>query len=90
MRERRPGRLRRAWRAVRRFLGRSQPPPEPPWLDDEPDLVPVGPPRRPRPAASAAVEPPTEPDPLVYPTQTDAVGREDEDDEAEGGLRAAL
>jgi hypothetical protein len=36
------------------------------------------------------VEPPTEPDPLVYPTETDAVGREDEDDEAEGGLRAAL
>jgi hypothetical protein len=59
---------------------------------EEDSLVPVGPPRKPVPAAAAALEPPTEPDPLVYPTETDAVGRElpaDEDD-SDCGRRAAL
>jgi hypothetical protein len=82
---RKRGRFRRFWRAVRRRipgLRPSDPPPENPWAPEEDALVPVGPPRRPQPAAAAALEPPTEPDPLVYPTETDAVGTElpDEDD----------
>ncbi len=84
------GPLRRAWAAVRSLFGRSEPPPEPPWLDDEPALVPLGSPRRPRPGAAAAVEPPAEPDPLEYPTETDAVGPlADEDDDESEGFRAA-
>jgi hypothetical protein len=52
--------------------------------------VPVGPPRRRPPAAAAAVEPPAEPDPLEYPTETDAYGRlVDEDEDETGGLRTA-
>jgi hypothetical protein len=46
------------------------------------------------PAAAAALEPPSEPDPLVYPTETDAVGTElpdeGEDDDSGGDRRAAL
>ena len=92
--EKRPGRLRRFWRATRRRipgLRGSEPPPEPRWPDEEDDLVPVGPPRRPLPGAAAALELPTDPDPLVYPTETDAVGEpfsDDEDDES--GRAAAL
>jgi hypothetical protein len=86
--------MRRFWRAVRRRipgLRPSDPPPEP-WAPEEDSLVPVGPPRKPLPAAAAALEPPTEPDPLIYPTETDAVGRElptDEDD-SDYGRSAAL
>ena len=36
--------------------------------------MPKGPPRRPLPATAAALELPTEDDPLAYPTETDAVG----------------
>ena len=69
----------------------SEPPPEP-WAPEEDALVPVGPPRKPLPAAAAALEPPAEPDPLVYPTETDAVGKQlpDEDDDADYRSRAAL
>ncbi len=59
--------------------------------DAEDDLVPVGPPRRPLPAAAAALELPTDPDPQVYPTETDAVDGpvcDDEDDDS--GRAAAL
>ena len=87
MRARLPGPLRRLRAAVRGLLGRAEPPPDPPWLEDAPSLVPLGPPRRPRPSAAAAVEPPADPDPLEYPTETEAFGPEldrddDEDDEA--------
>jgi hypothetical protein len=85
---RKPGRFRRFWRAVRgRIPGLrpSDPPAEPPWAPEEDALVPVGPPRKPLPAAAAALEPPTEPDPLVYPTETDAIGTELVDDEDETG-----
>ena len=89
-----PGRLRRFWRATRRRipgLGGSEPPPEPRWPDEEDDLVPVGPPRKPLPAAAAALEPPTKPDPQVYPTETDAVGGfDDVDEDDESGRAAAL
>ena len=90
----RPGRFRRFWRAIRRRipgLRPSDPPPEP-WSGEEDALVPVGPPHKPRPAAAAALEPPTEPDPLVYPTETDAVGTElwDEDDGSDDRRSAAL
>jgi hypothetical protein len=93
--EKRPGRLRRFWRATRRRipgLRRSEPPPEPRWPDAEDDLVPVGPPRRPLPAAAAALEVPTDPDARVYPTETDAVGEplDDGDEDAESGRAAAL
>jgi hypothetical protein len=84
----RPGRFRRFWRAVRRRmpgLRSSDPPPEDPWAPEEHALVPVGPPRKPQPAAAAALEAPTEPDPLVYPIETDAVGTELPDDEDEPG-----
>jgi hypothetical protein len=81
----RPGRLRRLWN---RLLGRSEPPPDHPWLDDEDALVPAGPPRRPAGAAAVGLDPPSEPDPLVYPTETDAVGRLDDEDEP-GESRAA-
>jgi hypothetical protein len=52
----------RLWQRVRRLLGlRQEPPPaEPP--DEEPALVPAGPPRRPRPASAVALEPPAEPE----------------------------
>jgi hypothetical protein len=83
-----PGRFRRLWRAVRKRIPGprlSDPPPERPWLPGEDALVPVGPPRKPLPAAAAALEPPTEPDPLVYPTETNAVGTEVPDDEDESG-----
>jgi hypothetical protein len=83
-----PGRFRRLWRAVRKRipgLRPSDPPEQPPWAPEEDALVPVGPPRKPLPAAAAALEPPTEPDPLVYPTETDAVGSELPDDEDESG-----
>jgi hypothetical protein len=90
----RPGRLRRFWKAVRRRIPGLRPsdPPEDPWAPEEDALVPVGPPRKPMPAAAATLETPTEPDPLVYPTETDAVGTEvpDEDDESGYGRSAAL
>jgi hypothetical protein len=84
----RPGRLRRFWRTVRRRipgLRPSDPPSEDPWAPEEDALVPVGPPRRPLPAAAAALEPPAEPDPLVYPTETDAVATELPEDEDDSG-----
>jgi hypothetical protein len=92
---RKRSRIRRFWRAVRRRipgLRPSDPPPEDPWAPEEDALVPVGPPRGPQPAAAAALEPPTELDPLVYPTETDAVGTEllDEDDDSGYGRSAAL
>jgi hypothetical protein len=92
---RKRGRLRRFWRAVRRRIPGLRPsdaPPEDPWAPEDDALVPVGPPRRPQPAAAAALEPPTEPDPLVYPTETDAVGTElpDEDDGEGYGRSAAV
>jgi hypothetical protein len=49
----------------------------------------MGPPRRPRPAAAAAVEPPSEPDPLVYPIETNAVGKETPEDEEDSGYGAS-
>ena len=78
------GRTRRLWRAVRRRLPglrRAEPPPDPQWPDEEPSLVPVGAPRGRPPAASVALEPPPGVDGLEYPTETDAVGREDDDGE---------
>jgi hypothetical protein len=94
--EKRPGRLRRFWRATRRRIpglrASEPPPPQPRWPDAEDDLVPVGPPRRPLPGAAAALELPTDADPQVYPTETDAVGESwDEDDgDDESGRVAAL
>jgi hypothetical protein len=90
----RPGRLRR-WRATRRRipgLRGTEPPPEPRRPDEDDDLVPVGPPRRPRPAAAAALELPTEHDPQVYPTETDAVAGplDDSDEDDESGRAVAL
>jgi hypothetical protein len=66
MRSRRPRRRplrKRLWRRVRRLLGlgRELPPP-PDWSDEEPSLVPVGPPRRPRPSSAAELELPEEPE----------------------------
>jgi hypothetical protein len=49
----------------------------------------VGPPRRPLPGAAAALELPIDPDPLVYPTKTDAVGEPSSDDEDDDSGRAA-
>jgi len=91
--EERPGRFRRFWRATRRRipgLRGSDPPSEPRRPDEEDDLVPVGPPRKPRPAAAAALELPADPDPQAYPIETEAVGEPwDEDDESDGSGRAA-
>jgi hypothetical protein len=91
--EERPGRFRRFWRATRRRipgLRGSDPPPEPRWPDEEDDLVPVGPPRKPRPAAAAALELPADPDPQAYPIETEAVGEPwEEDDESDDSGRAA-
>ena len=42
---------------------------------------PWGPPRRPSGAAAVSLDPRPYPDPLEYPTETDAVGRSDEEDE---------
>jgi hypothetical protein len=85
--EGRSGRFRRLWSAVRRRLPRLRgfdPPPDPRWPPFEPSLVPTGPPLRDPPAGAVALEPPSEPDPRVYPTETDAVGEplpeNDEDD----------
>ena len=54
------------WTRIRRLLGLKpeQPPPplDPP--DDEPALVPAGPPRTPRPAGSVELEIPDEPQDL--------------------------
>jgi hypothetical protein len=93
--EKRPGRLRRFWTATRRRipgLRGSEPPREPRWPDEEDDLVPVGPPQRPLPGAAVALEVPTESDPQVYPTETDAVGGplDDSDENDESGRAAAL
>ena len=89
-----PGRFRRFWRAVRRRVPglRKPDPPSEPWAPEEDALVPLGPPRKPPPAAAAALEPPTGPDPLVYPIETDAIGTElpDDEDESSSGLSAAL
>ena len=50
-----------------------------------------GPPRRPLPGAAVALEVPTDPDPQVYPTETDAVGGPlDDDEDDESGRAAAL
>ena len=82
--------MRRIWHALRRLVRRSEPPIEPPWPDDEPAIVRLRP-RRPHSSAAVVLEPPADPDPLEYPTETDAVGPvvpPDDEDEA-GGLRAA-
>jgi hypothetical protein len=60
----------RFWARVRRLFGRGgglEPPPD--WGDEEPALVPVGPPKRPRPSSAAALDLPNEPD------DVDAYGR---------------
>ena len=92
---RKRGLLRRFWRAARRRipgLRPSDPPEQPPWAPEEDALVPIGPPRKPLPTAAAALEPPSGTDPLVYPTETDAVGTElpDDEDDADYGRSAAL
>jgi hypothetical protein len=59
------------WRRVKRALGLGQPEPpaaDPP--DDEPSLVPVGPPRRPLGSSGVALELPEE------PQDVDARGRD--------------
>jgi hypothetical protein len=58
------------WRRIKRALGLA--PPEPPSAppDEEPALVPVGPPRRPLGSSSVALELPVEPE------DVDARGRE--------------
>jgi hypothetical protein len=63
MRSRRPSRV---WRRVKRLLGlgRGSDPPPPDWPDEEPALVPLGPPRRPRPAGAVELELPEEPEDL--------------------------
>jgi hypothetical protein len=74
MRSRRPQRRllrKRLWTSVRRVLGlRSGEQPPPDWSDEEPALVPVGPPRRPRPSSAIALELPEERE------DVDARGRE--------------
>jgi hypothetical protein len=88
MRKRPGGRARRLWQAIRRRipgLRGGGPPPEPDRPDEEPALVPVGPPRRTPPPAAAALEPPAGIDPLEYPTETDAVAREDDDEDFRTG-----
>ncbi len=71
-------------------FSRGESPPEPRWPDEEPALVAVGPPRRPRPSAAAVLGPPSEPDALEYPVETDAVGPVyEDDDEDDGELNAA-
>jgi hypothetical protein len=91
--EKKPERLRRFWRATRRRipgLRGSEPPSEPRWPDEEDDLVPVGPPRRPLPGAAAVLDPPTGSDPQVYPAETHAVGGPLHDDgEADDSGQAA-
>ena len=62
-----PSRRRRTlWRRVKRHLrfGRGEGPPPRDWPDEEPVLVPVGPPRRPRPAGAVELELPEEPEHL--------------------------
>ena len=61
---RRPPLRKRLWARVRRMLGGSPPPsgPPPDRGDEEPALVPVGPPKRPRPSSAVALEEPDEPD----------------------------
>ena len=68
--EKRPGRLRRFWRATRRRI---------PGLRGS----------EPLPGAAAALELPSDPDPQVYPTETDAVGEPFPDDEDNDSGRAA-
>jgi hypothetical protein len=53
---------RRVWERVRRMLGlgRGGEPPAPDRPDEEPALVPSGPPRRPRPASAVELELPEE------------------------------
>jgi hypothetical protein len=58
------------WQRIKRALGLA--PPEPPAAppDEEPALVPTGPPKRPLGASGVALEPPEEPD------DVDARGRD--------------
>jgi hypothetical protein len=65
---RRPERRPTLWQRLRRLLGLGSGPEDPPPPDDEPALVPVGPPRRPRPSRAAALDLPDE------PTDVDARG----------------
>jgi hypothetical protein len=79
----RPSRLRRLVRRVRRSVARLlglDPPLAPPndWGRFEPALVPVGPPSSGPRTGSVALELPRHDDPLVYPTETDAVGKDDD------------
>lgn len=68
--ERRPPR-RTLWQRLKRLLGIGPPPPDPPLPpDDEPSLVPVGPPSAPR-GGAAMLDQPREPE------DVDARGREE-------------
>jgi hypothetical protein len=62
-RQRRPLR-KRLWTRVRHLLGlgRGESPPD--WPDEEPSLVPVGPPRRPRPSSAVELKLPEDPEEL--------------------------
>jgi hypothetical protein len=80
---RRPGPVLLAFAAVRRRLARLlglEPPLAPPddWGWFEPALVPAGPRGTAPRAGAVALELPREPDPFVYPTETDAVGKDDD------------
>jgi len=56
-------RRRGLWRRLKRALGLAQPPEPPPVPpDEEPALVPTGPPRRPLGSGAVALELPEEPD----------------------------
>ena len=58
------------WQRVKRALGLAPPEPPPAPPDEEPALVPTGPPRRPLGESGAALELPEE------PQDTDARGRD--------------
>lgn len=46
----------RFWARIKRPFSRSGPEAPPDWSDEEPALVPVGPPRRPRPSSAIALD----------------------------------
>jgi hypothetical protein len=61
------------------LLGFAQPlDPPADWGWFERALVPAGAPQGGPRADAAALEIPTEPDPLVYPTETEAIGKDDD------------
>ena len=81
--DRPPRRRPSLWERVKRLLGRWNPPTpfEPP--DEEPALVPTGPPRRPRPSSAVSLELPVEPE------DVDARARSVDDDDTDGRLGVA-